>query len=242
LSTPHYELPVFGYKVGELRVIKNTQDTTDYIPFTEFKGYIKENGIRICTFRGKENIHIIRLLESIGFQFVSTYNVVNCSKEEFAEIKTDGKIKIELANQKDYEKILEIERTVFDASTFSIDPLIEEEIASKRNAIRVKSHFNKPNHRIYISRVDNNIAGFIQFIADIENKKADTLNAGIHPQYQNMKIGKALFSKAFKTLFDEGCEMITSDYSTQNIGSGKLHILCNFRIIHQEIHLRYFSL
>jgi ribosomal protein S18 acetylase RimI-like enzyme len=241
LSIPEYELPVFGYKVGELRLTENIENENKILPFSEITVYLKEQEIKICTFRGKENIHIIRLFENAGFKFVSTYNIVKCVKEEFAEIQTSKNVKVCLASIDEYDKILDIERTVLDASTFSIDPLIDKNIASKRNAIRVQSHFNKPNHRIYITRINNDIAGFIQFDVDIKNKKADTLNAGIHPAYQNMKIGKALFSEAFKILFEEGCEIITSDYSTQNIGSRKLHLLCNFRIVNQEIHLRYFS-
>lgn len=241
LDIPEYDLPVFGYKVGELRLTENIENENKILSFSEITAYLKEQEIKICTFRGDENIHIIRLLENTGFKFVSTYNIVKCYKKEFEEIKTGKNVKICLACKDEFNKILDIERKVSDASTFSIDPLIDKSITSKRNAIRVQSHFNKPNHRIYISKIDNNIIGFIQFDVDIKNKKADTLNAGIHPEYQNMKIGKALFSEAFKLLFQEGCEVITSDYSTQNIGSRKLHLLCNFRIVDQEIHLRYFS-
>jgi ribosomal protein S18 acetylase RimI-like enzyme len=239
LSIPVYELPVFGFNVGELRLIENIENKS--FLFSDFKAHLKEQEIKICTFRGKENIHIIRLLESIGFKFVSTYNIVECYKKEFAEIETNNKVKICLANTSDFDKTLEIEKTVLDFSTFSIDPLIDGNIASKRNSIRVQSHFAKPNHRIYVSKINNKITGFIQFNVDIKNKKAETLNAGVNPEYQKMEIGKALFSKAFKILFKEGCEIITSDYSTQNIGSGRLHILCNFRIVDQEVHLRYFS-
>jgi ribosomal protein S18 acetylase RimI-like enzyme len=241
MTIPDYELPVFGFKVGELRFSENIEDNVELLPFSGIKDYLKEKEIKICTFRGKENIHIIRLLENIGFKFVSTYNKGSWYKEDFPEIKMNESVEICLATTNDYDKVLDIERTVLDFSTFSVDPLIDEKITSKRNSIRVKSHFSKPNHRIYISKINNNIVGYFQFDVNVKNKKADALNAGIHTDYQKMKIGRALFSGALKILFKEGCEVITSDYSTQNIGSGKLHLLCNFRITDQEIHLRYFS-
>lgn len=240
LLTPDYEVPVFGYKVGELRLLDGVIPDNSILPLSEFETYLSDNNIRICTFRGKENIHVIQLLEKIGFKFISTYNIVECERGEFAEIQKDQEYKISIATPDDYDDILEIEKTVQDYSTFSIDHLIDDKIASVRNSIRVKSHFTKPNHRIYVVKVNNVIAGFIQFVVDIKNKRAETLNAAIHPEFQKVKIGKSLFSDAFKTLFKEGCKIITSDYSSQNIGSAKLHKMCKFRIVDQEIHLRYY--
>lgn len=240
LSTPQYELPVFGFPVGELRLLQNSNINEQILPISEFTNYLKSEKIKLCTFRGREDIKVCRILESIGFIFISTYNVVECYKEEFKEIKNESNYCISLASKEEFDRIIEIEGTVKDYSTFSIDPLISDDKSSKRNILRVKSHFKKDNHRIYVVRIKDTIAGFIQFKVDFVNKRAYTLNAAIHPDFQRMRIGKTLFSDSFKTMFDEGCEVIASDYSTQNIGSAKLHQLCNFKIIDQEIHFRYF--
>jgi ribosomal protein S18 acetylase RimI-like enzyme len=240
LTTPGYELPVFGHKVGELRLVNNSENQ-EYLPFSDLIPYLITNDINICTFRGKEDIGVIRTLESVGFKFVSSYNTVECTKEGFTEIKNSQAYKVTAANIEDFNEILEIEKCVQDYSTFSVDPLIDRKIASERNMIRVKSHFNKTNHRIYIVKIKNRIAGFIQFDVDLGNSKAYTLNAAIHPDFQKMDIGKSLFSYSFKSIFSEGCNIIFSDYSIQNIGSTKLHDLCNFKTIEREIHLRYFN-
>ncbi len=240
LTTPDYEIPVFGFKVGELRLVNSLDVDENSIPFTELTTYLGNMDIKICTFRGEESINVVRLLQDVDFKFVSTYNKVICTKEDFKEIPNTTNFNIDLARELDYEDILEIEKTVLDYSTFSIDSLIEVDKASIRNAIRVKSHFKKKNHRIYVTRKDGKIVGFIQFLVDIDNKKADTLNLGIHPDYQSMGIGKSLFSDTISGIFKEGCELVTSDFSTQNIGSGRLHFLCNFKLEAQEIHLRYY--
>jgi ribosomal protein S18 acetylase RimI-like enzyme len=240
LSTPEYELPVFGYRVGELRLIEEAINE-EAKPISELINYLKSNEIKTCTFRGPEEINAIRLIENIGFRFVSTYNQVECKIEEFKEIKTQTNYETNIADSQEFEEILQIEKLVNDFSTFSIDPLIDSCIASQRNMIRVKSHFKKENHRIYIVKINGKIAGFIQFVLDVSNKIAHTLNAAIHPDYQKANIGKTLFSNSFKAIFNEGCNIITSDYSIQNIGSAKLHTMCNFRIVKQELHFRYFN-
>lgn len=241
LTTPEYELPVFGYKVGELRLVENIDNTTELLPFSEFKTYLVENEIKICTFRGKENIHVIRILESIGFKFVSTYCIAECYKDEFKEIK-NTKFKICLANSNDFSEILDIASAVSDYSSFSIDPLINKKLVSKRNSLRTQSIFKKDNHRIYVVKINEHIGGFIQFIVDIKNKRVYTQSAAIHPNFQKMNIGKSLFSETCKAFFQEGFEVIINNsFSTQNLGSSKLHMLCNFKIIDHEIHLRYFS-
>jgi GNAT superfamily N-acetyltransferase len=240
LTTPEYELPVFGYRVGELRLIEEAING-EVNSMSELKNYLTNNEIKICTFRGPEEINAIRLIENIGFRFVSTYNQVECKKEEFKEIKTQTNYEINVADSQEFEEILQIEKLISDFSTFSIDPLIDSNITSQRNMIRVKSHFKKENHRIYVVKINGRIAGFIQFVLDVRNEIAHTLNAAIHPDYQKVNIGKTLFSNSFKAVFNEGCNIITSDYSTQNIGSAKLHTMCNFRTVKQELHFRYFN-
>lgn len=243
LSTPEYELPVFGFKIGELRLINASIPNTtnfDIIPLSGIINYFTEHNIRICTFRGKEDIKVVRELEKCGFLFVSSYNVVECAKNDFRHINIVSKFNVEVAKESDFDEILAIEKLVKDYSTFSIDPLISDNASSSRNVIRVRSHFSKKNHRIYIVKVDSIIAGFIQFVVDYEKRIAHTLNAAIRPEYQGNNIGKVLFSDSFKAIFSDNCDLITSDYSTQNIGSARLHEKCNFKIIRQDIHLRLF--
>ncbi len=240
LKTPEYEIPVFGFRVGELRLNESPSSNAKVMYLKDLQRHLVKQDIKICTFRGKEDIMVIRLLEDLGFKFVSTYNVVECSEFDFKAIFKDTSYNIDIANENEYNEILRIIELVKDYSSFSIDPRINEKTAAKRNVIRVKSHFNKNGHRIYVVRIDGIVAGFIQFVIDWPNRIAHTMNAAVNPTYQKAKIGKTLFSDSFQSIFTEGCNSITSDYSTQNIGSVRLHQLCNFKIIRQDIHFRFY--
>lgn len=242
LKIPEYEIPVFGYKVGELRLIPKSSDDIDILPFSGLTQYLADNEIKICTFRGTENIRIIRLLESVGFKFVSTYCIAECKKHEFTELSSSGLLNIQKATPDDYDEILRISSSVSDYSTFAIDPMIDKAIIVKRNAARTKSIFKKPNQCVYFVKIDGVIAGFIQYDIDLENKTAYTQSAAVHPDYQKRKVGESLFSQSIKTLLAEDIELLVNNsFSTQNIGSSKLHMKCNFKIVDHEIHMRYFN-
>ena len=150
-------------------------------------------------------------------------------------------MEIYLAKDNDFEEVLNLEKEVMDFSTFQIDPLIDSEVASQRNVIRVKSYFNNPNHRLYVVRKGEDIIGFLQFVVDFEKGEANCVNGAIAKEYQGLFVGPKLYSYAFKSVFDLGIYKIFGGYSAQNKPVVKLFSACNFRIIGEEIHLRLYK-
>ena len=240
LTTPEYELPVFGYRVGELRLVTNALPG-EVALLKDLPDYLARNEIKICTFRGIEDIHVIRILEDIGFRFVSTYCIAVCPKRYYEHKVINSEIKIRLGTEADAEQILDIAGLVSDYSTFAVDPEIPFEVVGARNKARTKAIMKKENYCGYVSVVGNIITGFIQYVVDIPSSTAYTQSAAIHPDYHQSGIGETLFRESMRTLFDSGCEIVVNDsYSTQNIGSYKVHAKCNFFITDHEIHMRLF--
>jgi hypothetical protein len=243
LTTPEYEAAVFGYKIGELRSISSKSinlEKTEIVSICHFEKYIIENEIKICTYRGEEKIGIIRLLMELGFLFVGTFSEVSCKKEEFNDLSYKKDFDFSIAGPDEYNEILKLEATVFDYSTFQIDPLVDLEIAFKRNKRRVKSYFNRSGHVIYVVRINEKIAGFLQFVIDPKENYADCVNGGIHPDFQKVSLGVVLYSKSFSKVFDTGIQLIKSGFGVQNIAMSKIFSLFNFKLDSQEIHLRKF--
>lgn len=241
LTVPEYETANFGGKMGELRLVSKLPeefiqyniDPIDDIYFT-----LLHDEILACTFRGKEEINIIRCLNELGFMFVATYNTVSCVVSEFKEIETGHQWDLSIAKESEFDDLLKIELSVFDYSTFQIDPVFPNEITSKRNVMRVKHHFDNPKHCAYIIKVKEKIIGFLQFLIDEEQRSADLVNVAIVPSMQGVGIGKILFSNTFRDIFSSGINQITAGYCVQNIVMGVMLKVFNFKIIDHEIHLR----
>lgn len=241
LSIPAYEIPVFGYKLGELRLEYNNIVETEIekiIPLIDIKEFLVKNNIYTCTFRGKEDIKIVRILNELGFKFVGTYMTFCGLRQEFKEIKMKTDMEVGIASENDFEEILGLEENVFDYSTFQIDPLFNPKKTAHRNCVRIKSYFNNPLHKTFIIRIKGKLAGFIQFLVDNEHGVADCVNGAVASGFQGLFIGPKLYSDAFKLVYSFGINKIIGGYSNQNIAVAKLFTACNFKKIDHEIHLR----
>jgi ribosomal protein S18 acetylase RimI-like enzyme len=231
LTVPDYEIGNFGYKVGELRKIDSVGTFDDII------AYCISNDILSCTFRGKEDINIVRYLNSIGFQFVSTFYTLSCDRDEFKRIDIDNDLNVIEATKNDFDRILEIESKVFDYSTYQIDPLFPNDITSKRNVKRVSFYFPNPDHHTFIIMKDNLILGFIQCVYD--KGIVHYVNGAVDPDFHERFVGTKMYSESFLSVFNSGIDKILSGVSAQNTRALKIHMATGFRIIDQEIHLRW---
>ena len=246
LSWPEYEIPVFGAKIGELRLIQNldseNESTAPKVKLCDIQEHLERQKYLACTYRGKEDISIVRYLTELGFKFVGTYIDSRCEADNFREIKINSPYTIELARDDDYPDILAIEEKIFDYSTFQIDPLFDKKVVARRNVLRVKSYFNHNSHKSFVLRVKGKVAGFLQFIIENENFRAECVNGAIHPAYQGLFIGAKLYSDAFKSIFDMGIKNILGGYCNQNMAVSKLFYTCGFRDVSRNIHLRLHNL
>jgi ribosomal protein S18 acetylase RimI-like enzyme len=239
LTMPEYETNIFGGKMSELRAIKNEgQRVSLILPLENIESYCRCGNILACTFRGKEDMKLVRYLNNIGFQFVSTFSTISCTKNEFKPIKAISDLKVTVAKEEDHSEILNIESKVFDYSTYQLDDRFPNEITAFRNVVRVTSYFHNPNHCTYVIRHEGKVIGFSQFLIDTVHKTAKAVNAAVDPMYHGMFVGPKLYSDAFKDIFDWGILSITSGCSNQNTAALKIHQACGFRITEQEIHLR----
>jgi len=237
---PEYETIVFGGKIGELRLVKEDMsiDKSEILPLSSLKNYLICNQILACTFRGKEDIHIVQTLIKFGFDFIATYNSIEVDSKSFKKIKISVNLEVCKAELNEFDEILKLESDVFDYSTFQIDKRFENSITSYRNTLRVKSYFDKPGHYALIIKYLEKVVGFLQFNIDFENKIADCVNGAVHQEFQGLFIGPKLYSDSFDFIFSLGINKITGGYCTQNYAVAKIFRACNFRITNQEIHLR----
>jgi ribosomal protein S18 acetylase RimI-like enzyme len=239
LTTPEYEISTFGDKIGELRKVDIKIPNKNVFELDEIDLYCKTNNILSCTFRGKEDINIVRYLNSIGFQFVSTFYTLSCDRSDFKRIDIENDLNVIEATEKDFDRILEIESKVFDYSTYQIDPLFSNDITSKRNVKRVKFYFSNPNHHTFIIMKGTLVIGFIQFLYDNILGIAYAENGAVDPDFHERFVGTKLYSEAFVSIFNSGINKIMSAVSAQNVRALKIHLSTNFKIINQEIHLRW---
>jgi ribosomal protein S18 acetylase RimI-like enzyme len=233
LTTPDYEVFNFGYKVGELRL---TNDKSYSWEMDNIEDYLFSNKIPVCTFRGNEEIDIVRYLNSLGFLFVGTYSEVFCRSRNFNEIKVTNDLKIIKATKENYQEMEKIQSTVFDYSSYQLDSMFSHSVTSKRNVKRLSSYFDNPDHIAYVSIYNNKVIGYLQFI--IDGDIAHCVNGAVDPSFHGLFIGVQLYSQSFKNIFDLGIDKITSDYCNQNIVVAKMHQAFNFKLSHHEIHLR----
>jgi ribosomal protein S18 acetylase RimI-like enzyme len=242
LTIPEYETAIFGGKMGELRLTTKLpeefkQYNIDPFDLDGIYAFLLHDKILACTFRGKEEINLVRTLNELGFMFVGTYSNVSCKVDEFTEILLDSDLEIRTAQlDEDFVQMKYIKSRVFDYSTHQLDPKFTNNVTSHRNVLRLSSYFNNPKHLAYVAKSGDRVVGYLQFI--IDGKKAYTVNGAIDPDYQGMFIGGKLYSMAFKKVFYAGVDVITSGYCNQNTPVVKIHQALNFKVTSHEIHLR----
>jgi len=236
LTTPEYETAIFGYRMGELRLVSSFASAD--LCLDDIAQYMTDEEMLACTFRGKENIDLVRYLNSIGFLFVGTYSIVTCDTYDFYRVNMRSDLNIIQANRDDYEGMINIKKKVFDYSTHQLDPLFHNDITSHRNVLRLKSYFDNPNHYAYICKYKNKVIGYLQFIVDKEHNTALCTNGAIDPDYHRLFIGVHVYTEAFNNIFEMGIEQITSGYCNQNLPAMKIHRSCGFKLKEHEIHLR----
>jgi len=238
LKTPEYEIPTFGGKIGELRLIgADKVYNSDFLLFESLDGYLRDNGYIACTFRGDEDIWLVRFLNDNGFKFVGTFSKLVCPVKMNTHIRVNTDLNVTLACEDDYEGILSVCRNVFDYSTYQMDYDFSLAKMAERNVNRVKSYFTHPKHVCYVIKIYGVVQGFLQFV--FEGDKAKCVNGAVAEDYQGLVVGSKLYSDSFSHVFDFwGADTIESGCSNQNIPVLKLHDACGFKIKSQEIHLR----
>ena len=110
---PEYETIVFGGKIGELRLVKQeiSIDKSEIFPLNTLKHYLISNDIIACTFRGKEDIHIIQALIKLGFDFIATYNSIEVDEKSFKKINISTNLEVSKAELNEFEEILNDNQT-----------------------------------------------------------------------------------------------------------------------------------
>ena len=148
-----YDDKLFGSKVFELLESKN-ESGLNIKSSKELSNDL--NNVNFCTFRGKYNLKVIHFLEDNNFRFIDDFIHLRLKRKDYVSnkfsfnktniIKINGEPSDEVKKE-----LIELEKSVYDFSTFQADYRIENNISSERNGIRVASHFNNPNHLIYLS-------------------------------------------------------------------------------------------
>ncbi|MDD5220014.1 MAG: hypothetical protein PHV11_05590 [Candidatus Bipolaricaulis sp.] len=235
LSVSEYEVSNFGYNVGELKMAEE-KGYPQVMDMDKIKDYLISQKILVCTYRGAEDINMVRYLSLLGFLFVGTFSEAYCRKSNFNEIKIKNDLKITKAEKDDYEEMKRIQASVFDYSTYQLDSMFPIRVTSERNVKRLSSYFINPHHISFVSRYDNNIIGFLQFV--IDGDIAHCVNGAVSPGFQKLFVGMQLYSESFRNIFGLGATMITSAYCNQNVSVMRMHQAFNFKVTNHEIHLR----
>jgi len=244
LSLVHksYDDELFGLKVFEL-LDANNESWLNFKTSDELSNDLKD--IKFCTYRGKYNLKVIHFLEDNNFRYIDDFLHLRLKRRDYIPNKYSftkaGIVKIEGEPAENIkQELIELEKSIFDYSTFQADYRIENSISSERNGIRLASNFKDPNHLIYISldQKSKKINGFHQFIKKPNHAMA--LNTAVKTENQsNALIGPKLFSISNDDIFkDKNIQYIDSGCGFNNRRSLRLHFGFNYTIHHREIHLR----
>ena len=244
LSLVHksYDDVLFGLKVFEL-LDDDNKSLLNIKTSEELSNDLKD--IKFCTYRGKYNLKVIHFLEDNNFRFIDDFLHLRLKRRDYIPNKYSftkaGIIKIEGEPAENIkQELIELEKSIFDYSTFQADYRIENNISSERNGIRVASHFNNPNHLIYLSldQKTKKINGFLQFIK--KSNYATAVNAAVNTDNQiHGFIGPKLFIVSHNDILeDKNVKYIDSGCGFNNGSSLRLHLGFNYSIHQREIHLR----
>jgi len=235
VSIPNYEKVNFGCAVAELRLRPKAEVDDEWMALSSILG---DKDIDVCTFKGREDTRLVQVLNDMGFKFISTFYTLSLDRTDFMETTHENiALRVEEATDADIERVYDIERGVFDYSTYQMDDRLSADKMSERNVRRVASYVGKPNNLIFLIKRDSAILGFIQFLYD--DDIAHAVNGAIVRSLQDQFVGSLMYSGAFKSIFNTGITTITSGVSAQNIRALRIHQACGFKIIDAEIHLRW---
>jgi hypothetical protein len=237
-----YDDKLFGKKVFELLESNNESG----LNIKSSKELSKDlNKVSFCTFRGKYNLKVIHFLEDNNFRFIDDFLHLRLKRKDYVSnkfsfnktsiIKINGEPSDEVKKE-----LIELEKSVYDFSTFQADYRIENNISSERNGIRVASHFNNPEHLIYLSldQKSKKINGFHQFIK--KTNYAVAVNTAVKTDNQSHAlIGPKLFIVSHDDILeDKNIKYIDSGCGFNNGSSLRLHFGFNYSIHQRDIHLR----
>ncbi len=188
---------------------------------------------------------IINLLEQNNFRYVDNFLVVQTNRLDFKPIKNKISIKIEIlrGEPSDIQKkmILEVQKNVYDFSTFQTDFRINPEVSTERSCLRVKSYFKDENHIIFLAKDTKNndkIVGFLQFILSEGDLECE--NGAVISGSQGFLYGPVLYSHACDYIFKNfsGVNTIYGGCGLTNTRVLRLFQKLNFKIVHKEVHFR----
>mgnify|MGYP003986362909 CR=1 FL=1 len=236
-----YDDDLFGAKVYELLESKNELGLT----INSAEDLSKDlNKLSFCTFRGAYNLKVIHFLEDNNFRFVDDFLHLRLKKKEYNPFKISSAKNVTKVLGRPSDNIIkdlvDLEKSVHDFSTFQADYRIENNISAERNALRVKSYFNNPNHLIYlhIDPKSKEINGFHQCVKGVNHVLFT--NTAVKKINQSFDlVGLKLFAAAHEDIFkDSDINFIDSGCGFNNKSSLRLHLGFNYSIYNREIHFR----
>ena len=144
-----YDDILFDQEVYELRECEGNSDDHQ----GENALINRLGGIGFCTFRGSNHQRMIHLLEENEFKFIDDLIFLKIQKRKFSKLFKKNRINIDVITGSPSQKIIEninnIQKSVYDFSTFQQDKRLSDEITSRRNVIKIQSLFAKENYMVF---------------------------------------------------------------------------------------------
>ncbi|MEG0856792.1 MAG: GNAT family N-acetyltransferase [Terrisporobacter sp.] len=177
----------------------------------EISKYEVKDLLFVCEPQSVDGIEVVKKIEA-KHEFSEYLLSYNCESEA-AKIEVSNELKLSKCEIEDIEKIIEINKTIFNE---------EYEIAKSK----VVKSFDSERIDQYVVSLNNKFIGVVS--TNIDNGECSIFGLGILKEYRGVGNGKAMVKKLLKKLNDNEIEDIIIEVDSKNEIAYKLYTACGF--------------
>jgi dTDP-4-amino-4,6-dideoxy-D-galactose acyltransferase len=127
------------------------------------------------------------------------------------------------------QKVLDIARSTFKYSRFFNDPYLPSDKAKNIYVHWVEGAFDKPGRYFAITKMQEEIAGFLLFSIDSERECATIELIAVDNIFRGANIGKSLIAGMESLLYREGISVVKVGTQIENVAAIRFYTACGFK-------------
>lgn len=223
-----WDTDIVGRPVAEISRLQVAGPEKAATAYLHFARWCEDQHVTLCSCRlDHDQIVESMFLEDRGFRFIELNYRPRLTGLQALEVPEDN-LMIEVASEKDRERLADIAANAFHHGRFHQDPRLGPDLGNRRYRTWLENAFSRTQQKVLKCSRDGEIVGL--FV--VEYPEADhcfwALSA-LAPGLQGHGLGKRVWRARLRWHQAEGVDTITTSISSHNVAAFNLCVSTGFR-------------